>query len=253
MTLPSDSRRDFLIKAGLLAGAAALMPSMAATAAPMPGKRGKRINPPKAGETIRIGVIGTGGMGTGHCNAIASLVKQGHEDVEIVAVADVCDIHSNRAADQVMSTQGTRPDVYRDYRELLARDDIHGVLIASPEHWHAKHAIDTMMSGKDVYCEKPMTLELDGALAMRATAMANPDVICSVGTQKIMLPKYIAAKRLIEEGAIGVPTFSQTSYCRNNPDGEWNYYGLNPDWKPGENLDWKAWLGDKKARETGTR
>ena len=75
MTPPSDSRRDFLIKAGLLAGAAAFAPSLSATAAPMPGKRGKRISPPKAGETIRIGVIGTGGMGTGHCNAIASLVK----------------------------------------------------------------------------------------------------------------------------------------------------------------------------------
>lgn len=249
MTPPSDSRRDFLIKAGLLAGAAAFVPSLKATTAPMPGKRGKRISPPKAGETIRIGVIGTGGMGTGHCNAIASLVKQGHEDVEIVAVCDVCDIHSNRAADQVASTQGTRPETYRDYRELLARDDIHGVLIASPEHWHAKHAIDTMLSGKDVYCEKPMTLELEGALAMLATTKANPDVICQVGTQKIMLPKYIAAKKLIEDGAIGVPTFSQTSYCRNNPNGEWNYYGLNPEWKPGENLDWAAWLGDKKMRD----
>ncbi len=248
MTPPRDSRRDFLIKAGMLAGAAALMPAMKVNAAPMPGKRGKAITPPKAGETIRIGVIGTGGMGTGHCNAIASLVKQGLEDVEIVAVADVCDIHSNNAADQVQSTQGTRPDVYRDYRELLARDDIHGVLIASPEHWHAKHAIDTMMSGKDVYCEKPMTLDLPDALAMRATAMANPDVICQVGTQKIMLPKYIAAKKLIEDGAIGVPTFSQTSYCRNNPNGEWNYYSINPNWEPGKNLDWEAWLGDKPSR-----
>ena len=249
MTNRNDSRRDFLIKAGVLAGAAALMPSMTVNAAPMPGKRGKRITPPKSGETIRIGVIGTGGMGTGHCVAIPTLIKNGHEDAEIVAVADVCDIHANNAADRVQSIQGTRPDTYRDYRELLARDDIHGVLIASPEHWHAKHAIDTMMSGKDVYCEKPMTLDLQGALAMRETARANPDVICQVGTQKIMLPKYIAAKKLIEDGAIGVPTYSQTSYCRNSPDGEWNYYGLNPDWKPGENLDWKAWLGDKPYQD----
>ena len=150
MTNRNDSRRDFLIKAGVLAGAAALMPSMTVNAAPMPGKRGKRITPPKSGETIRIGVIGTGGMGTGHCVAIPTLIKNGEENAEIVAVADVCDIHANNAADRVQSIQGTRPDTYRDYRELLARDDIHGVLIASPEHWHAKHAIDTMMSGKDV-------------------------------------------------------------------------------------------------------
>lgn len=225
-----------------------MLPSMASTAAPMPAKRGKRIQPPKAGETIRIGIIGTGGMGTGHCNAITSLVKKGLADVEIVALCDVCDIHSGNAADQIMSVQGTRPETYRDHRELLARDDIHGVLIASPEHWHATQAIDAMMAGKDVYCEKPMTLELSGALAMRATAQANPDVICQVGTQKIMLPKYIAAKRLIEEGAIGVPTFSQTSYCRNNPNGEWNYYSINEDWKPGVNLDWDRWLGDMPKR-----
>ena len=187
MTIPPPSRRDFLIKAGLLAGAAAVLPAMTVNAAPMPGKRGIRVKPPKSGQTIRIGIIGTGGMGTGHCNSIATLAKEGQADVEIVAVCDVCDIHSNRAADQVNSIQGTKPDVYRDHHELLARDDIHGVLIASPEHWHARHAVDAMMAGKDVYCEKPMTLDLKGAMAMRATAIANPDVICQIGTQKIML------------------------------------------------------------------
>lgn len=242
------SRREFLIKASMLAGAAAMMPSMTASAAPRPGKQGKSPRPPKNGETIRIGVIGPGGMGTGHCNAICDIANRDEENVEIVAVADVCDIHANRAADAIQSKRGQRPDVYRDYREILARDDIHGVLIASPEHWHAKQAIDAIVAGKDVYCEKPMTLDLPSALALRATAHANPDVICQVGTQKIMLPKYIAAKKLIDEGAIGTPVFSQTSYCRNSPDGEWNYYGLNPDWKPGENLDWEAWLGEMPSR-----
>ncbi len=243
-----ETRRSFLIKAGLLAGAAAVMPAMPASAAPRPGKRGKGPTPPKPGETIRIGIIGTGGMGTGHCNNIAALAADGQCDVAIVAVADVCDIRSNNAADQIKSKQGTRPDVYRDYRELLARDDIHGVLIASPEHWHAKHAIDAIVAGKDIYSEKPMTLDLPSALALRETARANPDIICQIGTQKIMLPKYRRAKELIDNGEIGTPVFSQTSYCRNTPDGEWNYYGIDPNWQPGVNLDWDAWLGDKPRR-----
>ncbi len=247
---PHASRRDFLIKAGLLAGAAAVMPALgsSATAVPSAGKRGKAPTPPKAGETIRIGVIGTGGMGTGHCHAICDIANRGEADVAIVAVADVNDLHANAAADAIASKRGARPDVYRNYHDLLAREDIHGVLIASPEHWHARHAIDAIMAGKDVYCEKPMTLDLAGALALRETAKANPGVICQVGTQKIMLPKYIEAKKLIDSGAVGVPTFSQTSYCRNSPDGEWNYYQIDPAWKPGENLDWEAWLGDKGPR-----
>lgn len=243
------SRREFLVRASMLAGAAAMMPSLTASGGvPAPGRRGKGPKPPKAGETIRIGVIGTGGMGRGHCNSICALAARGEADVKIVAVADVCDLHAGYAADDCASRQGTRPDTYRDYRQILARDDVHGVLIASPEHWHARQSIDAIMAGKDVYCEKPMTLDLAGALALRETAKANPDVICEVGTQKIMLPKYREAKRLIDEGAIGTPTFSQTSYCRNTPDGEWNYYSINPEWKPGENLDWEAWLGDMKPR-----
>jgi predicted dehydrogenase len=98
--------------------------------------------------------------------------------------------------------------------------------------------------------------EADDARARRRArdardgVMANPDVICQVGTQKIMLPKYIAAKRLIEEGAIGVPTFSQTSRtAATTPTASGTTTASNPDWKPGENLDWKAWLGDKQIRD----
>ena len=222
---------------------------MAAAPIPGAGTRGKAPRPPREGQPVRIGVIGPGGMGTAHVDSILSLVKQGLCDVQIVAVADVCDVHAKRAAGKCDAAQDFKCETYRDYRDLLKREDVHGVIIASPEHWHARHAIDAMLAGKDVYCEKPMTLRLEEAIAMRETAKANPDVICQIGTQKIMLPKYLEAKKLIEADAIGHPTFSQTSYCRNSPDGEWNYYGLNPEWKPGVNLDWDAWCGHLGPRE----
>ena len=247
------SRRHFLKQAALAAGAAGLMG--AATSArsdrtpPHPRGLGTAPTPPREGETLRIAVLGTGGMGRGHCRSIAGFAAEGERNVEIVAVCDVNDLHAVQSVEDVTNAgQKQAPDSYRDYREVLRRDDVHGVLIASPEHWHAKMAIDAVHAGKDVYCEKPMTLHLDEALAVRETVHNNPEVIFVVGTQKMMLPKYREAKKLIESGAIGKPVFSQTSYCRNSPDGEWNYYALDPQWEPGVNLDWDAWLGEYGPR-----
>ncbi len=246
--MPSnESRRSFLAKTAALAGAAALAtPSKVSFAhiTKTPAPKAKPRVELKAGEVIRMAIIGPGGMGTGHCEACASLAKQGLEKVEIVAVAEVCDPRRENAVRKIAEAGQTTPvDSYRDYREILKRDDIHGVLVASPEHWHAQHAADALLAGKDVYCEKPMTLRLDEALRLRQVQFANPHVLLQVGTQMMQLPKWKEAKRLIAEGAIGKPTMSQTSYCRNTPDGEWNYYGLDPAWAPGANLDWDAWCG----------
>ncbi|MFT6363209.1 MAG: NADH/NAD ratio-sensing transcriptional regulator Rex, partial [Planctomycetota bacterium] len=104
--------------------------------------RGKPFKVLGADETIRIGVIGTGGMGTGHCHAIANLAAAGRANVQIVAVSDVAIPRMNDAAVVLSEKQGIEVAQYQDYRELLARDDIHGVLIATPEHWHADCAID---------------------------------------------------------------------------------------------------------------
>ncbi len=251
----SGSRRRFLKQAALVAGAGlagvAAAGSGHAQRLTLPaGGRGPGPRPPKDDEVIRLGVIGVGGMGRGHCSGHVSAARRGDERVEVVAVSDVNDLHMEQALKTIADNGQTTPvETYRNYKDLLARDDIHGVVIASPEHWHAKMAIDAVVAGKDVYCEKPMTLTHEEAFSVRETVHNNPGVIFVVGTQKMMLPKYLEAKKLIEAGAIGKPVFSQTSYCRNSPDGEWNYYALDPRWQPGENLDWEAWLGDKGPRE----
>jgi predicted dehydrogenase len=182
-------------------------------------------------------------MGTGHCHSIIGLAQAGEANVKIVALCDVNDLRLEDARKACAEKQGIEVDTYRDYHDVLARDDVHGVLIASPEHWHGTMARDAIWAGKDVYVEKPMTLRLDDALYLREVVLANPQTIFQVGTQKMILPKWIAAKRLIAEGAIGKPTFSQTSYCRNSKDGEWLYYGIDDRWEPGVNLDWDAWCG----------
>jgi predicted dehydrogenase len=239
-----ESRRAFLARTAALGAATVLG---ACTSSARFSRRPSVDTAPRVplaeDETIRMGVIGTGGMGGGHCHAIMGLAEKGDENVQIVAVCDVCDSRLEGARKACAEKQKIAVDTYGDYRELLARDDIHGVLIASPEHWHGTMARDALWAGKDVYVEKPMTLRLDDALYLREVVLDHPEMIFQVGTQKMILPKYLAAQKLIAEGAIGKPTFSQTSYCRNSLKGEWLYYAIDDSWEPGVNLDWESWCG----------
>jgi len=251
---PQDSgvsRRSFIARAAGLAAAASALPACTLDSARIPlgvGAYGKSPTLPQDGSPVRMGVIGTGGMGTAHCHSFMRLAKEGKADVQIVALSDVCEPRLANAWQACKDTQGIEVAQYRDYRSMLERTDIHAVLIASPEHWHAKHATDAILAGKDVYLEKPMTLKLREALDLRQVVKSNPDKIFQVGTQKIMLPKYIEARKVIKEGGIGKPLWSQTSYCRNTPTGEWNYYAVDNSWQPGVNLNWDEWCGPAGKR-----
>jgi predicted dehydrogenase len=243
----NESRRSFLAKTAAAAGVGGLLAASTAAAAGSMTRHNlpkARVGPrPDANETLRLAVIGTGGMGTAHCHSFMSLVKDGKANAKFVALADVCEPRLMEAKKACEEKQGDSVDATMDYREVLKRDDIHGIVIASPEHWHAKHAEDAIAAGKDIYLEKPMTLRLDEALRLYEVSKANPDVIVQVGTQAIQMPKYREARKVVESGKIGTITMSQTSYCRNNKKGEWLYYGIDDKWEPGKNLDWEQWCG----------
>ena len=245
--LSGNSRRDFLVKSGAVAAGAALfgtLPSCASTASERAIAQGLERTPVGPDGVVRIGVIGPGGMGTGHVHAFLNFAKRNLEKVEVVAVAEVEKTRRENAKRVCDEAQGQDScTAYLDHRELLDRKDIHGVVIATPEHWHAPMAEDAILAGKDVYIEKPMTLRLDEALRLREVSLANPDQLLQVGTQKMQLPKYQAAQKMIADGKIGKPTFSQTSYCRNSSNGEWLYYKIEDHWQPGVTLDWDRWCG----------
>ncbi|MFG0307435.1 MAG: Gfo/Idh/MocA family protein [Phycisphaerales bacterium JB040] len=248
LPLSGESRRSFLTKTAALAGAAAVAgPVFGRSTASQrlkPTVKERGVNPPKPGETIRMAIIGIGGMGGGHAHAFCSFAKDEGLPVELVAVNDVNEVRLDDAIASLKDRWGVECDRHTDYREILDREDIHAVLIASPEHWHAQHIIDAITAGKDVYTEKPMTLNLDQAMQVREVVLGYPDRIFQVGTQGIMQGKYNAAKKAIADGVIGKPVWSQTSYCRNaGSDGEWNYYALDDRWEPGVNVDWRGWLG----------
>jgi predicted dehydrogenase len=242
----ATSRRDFLTKTALFAAAGTVVAGCAQPDGYLSLPKGNPQARPSLGpdDTINIAILGTGGMGSGHAGRLIALANEGRCNARVVALCDVCKPRLDACWQRCKDNQQKEGDIdrYRDYKEVLARDDIHAVLIASPEHWHAQMAIDAIHAGKDIYCEKPMTLRFHETVALREVVM-NSDAIFQVGTQHIMQPKYQEAKKLLAQQVIGHPTLSQTSYCRNSIAGEWTYYGIDPKVVPGEMLDWKAWCG----------
>ncbi|HEX73354.1 MAG TPA: hypothetical protein ENN65_08580 [Candidatus Hydrogenedentes bacterium] len=117
-------------------------------------------------EVIGIGMIGVGGMGMSHVGELVDKEKRG-EAVAIRAVCDVYEWRKKQAVARVQETTGRAVEAYTDYLKLLERDDIHAVVIATPDHWHALNSIHALEAGKDVYCQKPMTLYAEEALAVR--------------------------------------------------------------------------------------
>src|SRR5688500_235254 len=239
------TRRDFIKKT---AGAAAVLSTVPSSAwaseyvgfdEPIP--QGAAGTPLKADEPIRMAVIGTGGMGTAHVEAFGRFARSGAANVRIVALCDLCEPRVESAKQRLQKLQDGEVDTYTYARDVLARQDIHAVLIATPEHWHGRNAEAALLAGKDVYVEKPMTLNLKDAMRLRKVVLKHPERVFMVVTQYVMTQGYVSAKQLIADGATGKPVWSQTSYCRNSMDGEWLYYKIDPAWQPGVNLDWKEW------------
>ena len=194
-----------------------------------------------ANDRIRFGVIGCGGMGTGH---LGSLVKRSEADnIKVLAVSDVYQRRLTRAKGIF---QG---DGYPDYRKLLERPDLDAVLIATPDHWHAKISIDAMDAGKHVYVEKPMTHTVEQAIRLR-DAVKRTRKILQVGPNGTANDSYWQAHDAIQAGRIGKVTWAQGSYNRNARICLFNEHQkidptAGPD-KPGEDyVDWDMWLGHK--------
>jgi len=136
---------------------------------------------------------------------------------------------------------------YGDYRKLLERKDIDAVLIATPDHWHGKIAIEAMEEGKHVYVEKPMTHTVAQAIAVRDTVRRLKKVL-QVGPQGTGNDGYWQAHEAIKAGRIGKVTWAQGCYNRNARVCLFNAHQkidptAGPD-KPGEDrIDWDMWLG----------
>lgn len=211
------SRRQFLRRTTAL-GAAGLIPyhfTSAHARAPSPNDR------------LRFALIGVGGNGT-------RSVPVPQEFADLVALCDVDSAHLARGNELLCDGKA---DLYADYREVLARDDIDVVQISTPDHWHAKILVEAMRSGKDAYCEKPLTLTIDEGKVVRRVLQETGRVV-QVGTQqRSMFELFVKAQAIIAAGRLGKLRRVRAGVNR----GAWS--PPIPVAEPPKTLDWDRWLG----------
>jgi glucose-fructose oxidoreductase len=184
---------------------------------------------------ITLGCIGTGGMGRADMGLFLGL-----PDAQIVAVCDAKQTARQQALALVEQHGQKGCAEYRDFRELVARDDIDAVLIASTDHWHVLLALAAVRSGKDVYLEKPMGLSLQEIKTLRA-AVHRYERTFQFGTQQRSMPNFRFACELVRNGRIGELKTIKVSA----PDGfaeRTNDVGYEVEPVP-EGFDYEMWLG----------
>jgi predicted dehydrogenase len=213
------SRRSFLQRSALASAAALAFPHVRSSAADI----GSGV---RAG--VRVGVIGTGGRGS---DLMRSAIAN------VVAVCDVDTRHAAAAADSVEKKTGRKPAIYSDYRRLLESQDIDAVIIGTPDHWHALMTVHACQAGKDVYCEKPLTLTIHEGRVMTQVARATKRIV-QTGSQQRSDDKFRLGCELVRNGRIGKIKSVKVGLTHVN-------FNAPPiaDGEPPAELNYDLWLG----------
>ncbi len=218
MTRSNRNRRDFLINTSVVAPFVPYFFSQSRTLADETKSKNDRF---------RLGLIGAGGMGTGNMKAAANWV-------EVVAIADVDSVRGETAKETMSKGKA---DVYKDYRKILDRKDIDVIHIATPDHWHTKPLIEAMLAGKDVYCEKPLTLTIDEGKLIRKVQKQTGRIV-QVGTQqRSTFNLFVKAMAMVQDGRLG-KIKSITVAIGGGPTSPELPVSIVP-----TELDWDRWLG----------
>lgn len=184
-------------------------------------------------DTINIGVIGTGGPRGGYRQGFSDANSmRGKPGVKLIAVCDVDSVHRDWAANEY----GGNPTKYHDYRDLLANKSIDAVVIGTPDHWHSTIAIDAMHAGKDVYCEKPLTLTIGQGREI-CDAQADTKAVFQTGSQQRSDDRFRLACELVRNGRIG-KVHTITTHLPTGPTG-----GPFESEAVPEGFDWNMWMG----------
>ena len=229
---PPQSRRKFLnsLAAGALAGGAT--PKFLSTRERNHIHTLARQKYQSANDQIQLAVIGAGGMGMADVETALSI-----PGVRLVAVADCFDGRLATARENY----GQDLFATRDYREVLARDDVDAVICATPDHWHKRISVEALTAGKSVYCEKPMVHSIaQGADVVRAQNESGKTF--QVGSQGMSSLGNEKAKELLAAGEIGELNYAEGFWARNDPIGAWQY--AIPENATEETIDWEMFLGD---------
>jgi predicted dehydrogenase len=223
------SRRDFLKASAATASVAALAP----------GAYSRVVG---ANDRIHFGFIGLGVMGSGHLEELKNQQKTLNVDV-----LQTCDVYRKRAEKAAHSIGGPAVAV-QQHEDVLGNSKVDAVLIATPDHWHARIAIDAIKAGKHVYLEKPMCHTIEQALELAKVEQEHKDKVrVQVGVQATSFELLDKIHDHIKKNGIGKVVMILSSYNRNNTAGPWRDFG---DWEDikdpaAAHLDWDKWLGHK--------
>jgi len=232
MDIRQMNRREFM---GAGASAAAVgVASKTTLLSPRNFAAAPRAVPPS--DRVRFASIGTGVEG---CTIMSAALRC--PGTEIVAA---CDLYDGRLT---AAKEYARKDILttKDYRAILDRKDVDAVLVATPDHWHARITQDACAAGKDVYCEKPMSHTVDQAFSM-IDAMQSHQRVVQVGSQCRSSIVYAKAKEIFDSGALGQVTAVEACMDRNDGSGAW-VYPIPPDASE-QTIDWTQFLGDAPKR-----
>jgi predicted dehydrogenase len=226
--MSTNSRRDFLKQSTLGLAGVGITPYFLSGAQPAHAQA--------PSDRLRMGCIGVGGMGKGDASEFNSLV-------DIVAVCDVDTAHLEEAQNHSnigrkdADGKKIKPEGYKDYRKILERNDIDVVSVVTVDHWHTKIAIEALMAGKHVFCQKPLTLTIEENQLIRAAAKKYGKVF-QVGTQqRSEKERFLTAILMVQKKLLGdikhiVVHIDGSPTCPPIPDAE-----------VPQKLDWEMWQG----------
>ncbi len=210
----NSSRRKFLQQIGATSLIAASSPFASLAAQQKAEERILQYERPFAtNDKVRIGVIGYGVQG--HFDLNTALKVPG------VELAGICDLYPGRL-ENAKEQYGKDLFTTRNYKELLAKNDIDAVLICTHDVWHARMSLDALAAGKHVYCEKPMVYKISEGYPVMAAAKKSGKVF-QVGSQRVSSLGYAKAKELLAAGEIGKINMVNAVYDRQSSIGAWEY------------------------------
>ena len=217
-----------------------------------------------AGDPIRLGIIGFGIRGEQLVRAsgfatqewkenmrksalenandtrLKDFLEQENLNVVFTGVCDIFDVRAEEAAATVTTDKNT-PKRYRTYQEMLLSPDIDGVIIATPDHWHAPIAMDAVKAGKHVYVEKCMTHKV-GETYDLYNAVKQSDIIFQVGHQHRQTQSFLTAMDIMRKQVLGHVSLIQANTNRNDDNGAWQY-NIHEKASP-QTIDWRQFLGN---------
>jgi len=231
----------------------------------------RKISSDAKGNLLRVGIIGFGTRATQLANGLGFMhpadmennrksgrlnnwLAQENLNVAITGICDVFDLHAEKGlatARNEIQAGGAKPSGlpvkrYRTYKEMLADDSIDAVIVATPDHHHARITTDAIKAGKHVYCEKSIS-HTEEELNEVYQAVKNSDRVFQLGHQITQNVVFQQAKEIINKDILGKITLIETTVNRNNAEGAWiRHLDSQGKPKPGDlsTIDWDQWLGN---------